>query len=125
MASKPLAGDLRDRVAIQELPDPPVADAFGQHKAGPGDWETIATRRCLIRDLSGDEVFRARQVNAVADLAVDLRYFAPLARWKGEAVGPKMRLVELLGDTEVRTLNISLVRNPDSKRIWHLVLCKA
>ena len=122
MPKKPTAGDLRDRVAVQEIPEPTAADPSGQPT---GAFETIAVRRCRIRDLSGDEVFRTRQVSAVADLAVDLRYFAPLARWRGEAVGPKMRLVELLGDTEVRTLNISLVRNPDSKKIWMLVLCKA
>lgn len=122
----PTAGDLRHTVAIQELPDPATADAFGQHEQGEENWSTIATRRCRIRDLSGSETWQARQVNALVTLAVDLRYYPRLALWRnGENVGPKMRLVEMLNGQAVRTLNIGLVRNPDGRKIWNLVLVKA
>ena len=126
MATMPTAGDLRHQVAIQMLPDPPTADDSGQHDTTDGNYQTIAVRRARIRDLSGGEVWYAKQVVAEVNLAVDLRYFPKLAEWKrGENLGPKMRLVEMLNGEEVRTLNVGVVRNPDGKKIFHLVLCKA
>ena len=90
-------------------------------------WDRIATRRACIRDLSGGELWLVKQTEAVVQLAVDLRYFPKLAKVRGGvAQGPLCRLVELdqFGN-DVRVLNIELVRNPDRRKVWHLVFVKA
>lgn len=124
MPHTPTAGDLRDTVAIEELETPAEADANGQPKEV---WRRIAVRRACVRPLTGGELWRGKQQESEANVAVDLRFFARLTRYRGGvAQGPLMRLVELDGRGEdVRVLNVSSVINEDGKRIWTTCLCKA
>lgn len=124
MPHTPTAGDLRDTVAIEELVTPAEADENGQMKEV---WRRIAVRRACVRPLTGGEVWRGRQQESEANVAVDLRFFEKLSRYKsGVHQGPLMRLVLLnsRGEDE-RVLNVSSVENHDRKRVWHLVLCRA
>lgn len=124
MPRTPTAGDLRDRVAVEQLAAPATADAHGQLVE---TWERIDVVRACIRPLTGGEVWRGRQQESEASLAIDMRYYPKLAKYvSGVAQGSLMRLVELDGRGEnARTLAIADVSNPDKKRVWHLVLCKA
>lgn len=124
MAAMPTPGDLRHTVAIEEPETPATTDAHGQLEP---TWRRITTRRACIRDLTGGELWLLKQTESVASFAVDLRYFARLAKYEGGVhQGPLMRLVQLdrFGNDE-RVLNVESVRNPDRKKIWHLVFVKA
>ena len=119
MDKMPHAGDLRDQVEIQRLKYPPDVDEFGAHKE---EWETIGTRRANVGDASGRELWLGKQVEAEVNVSVDLRYLPELAEWRGLKQGPKMRLLDKSNGN--RVLNIMAVLNPDSRHIWHLLLCR-
>jgi head-tail adaptor len=124
----PTAGDLRHTVAIQELPEVPEVDEFGQPKRTEDQWSTITTRRACIQDVVGSESWQRRQVVADANVLVKLRYVPKLALWRdGEHVGPQMRLVEMVKGAARRVLNIRAVVNPDKwgRKIFLEVHCKA
>lgn len=122
----PAAGDLRHQVALEELPEVPEVDEWGQPKQTEDQWQRIATRRARIQDVTGTESWQRRQVVADVNVVVDLRYVPKLALWRdGANVGPRMRLVELVDGQARRVLNIRAVANEDRRRIFLTVQCQA
>lgn len=108
---KPTPGNLRHKVQLQRPVQPPEADESGAWKE---NWETIDEVRCRVYDLSGGELFQARQVVADVSVEVHLRY--------RKGLSPEWRLKQLV--PVERTLHIAAVLNPDGRNHWHCLLCR-
>jgi len=104
--SFPDAGEMRQWVAVQSLPDTPVPDGQG----GTVDtWTTILTTYCKIKPLRGQELFNARQLKASVTHQIIF--------WQaGVAIDPSMRLVDLIAGT---IFNIDAVLSRDAMNAYY------
>jgi len=103
------AGDLRDRVEVQE----DQGTEKDQYKQPIPDWQTVETRWANVSGLSGREYWQAQQAQAETTYRVEMRYSARLA-----ALGSKARLV-----WDGKTLEVESVIDPDGLKERLLLMC--
>lgn len=99
------AGKLRHRVTIQQPTS--VTDSYGGQSQ---TWSDVATVWASVEPLSGNERWRAQQVQPGISHKVTLRYRA--------GINSSMRIVH-----EARNLNIDAVLNTDERNIELVLMC--
>jgi SPP1 family predicted phage head-tail adaptor len=98
-------GELRHRIIIQTC-------TYNRNVYGEAvpNWTTSDTRWGKVEDLSGRELYRAKQVNSEVDVKVTFRY--------NSALTAKNRLMY-----GTRVLEIAAVLDPDGRKIETHALC--
>lgn len=100
------AGKLRHRVVIQSVSE--ALDSYGQPAL---TWSTVTTVWGSVEPLTGNEAWKAKQINADVTHRVVIRHY--------DGLTPKHRLQH-----DSRTLEILSVRNFEERGIYDEVLCK-
>ncbi|QDV26741.1 phage head closure protein [Aureliella helgolandensis] len=98
----------RHRVGFQSRDE--TLDDLGRAKRGADDWTTYARRWAEVKELSGREAERAKQIAADASIAVAIRWFPN--------VKPTDRLT-----FRGRVLEIKAILDPDSTQRELTILC--
>ncbi|QDV24389.1 phage head closure protein [Aureliella helgolandensis] len=98
----------RHRVGFQRRDE--QLDDLGRAKRDAGDWETYATRWAEVKELSGREAEKAKQVAADASIAIAVRWF------------PDAKSTDRL-TYRGRIFEIKAIIDPDASRRELTILC--
>jgi len=111
-----LAGKLRKRVEVQQLPVPQAQNPAWNEPTF-GDWATVAVRWAWVQPVSGRELVYAQQLSAEATHQITLRYYAGLTA--------RMRLKYTDDRTgAVRYFGVEYVKDADERHVYQQCVCR-
>ena len=114
------AGQLRHRIQIQRATEVNTDGSIVR------TWATLATRWGSIEPMVGQELYRAQQVQALAQYKVSMRYYAglkPSDRLRDVTVTDGLGSIPDDELTVNQTFNIEFIDNPSLRGRDHILMC--